>query len=96
MTNFGKSALQYKYVWPAKDGKLTPVLYNNDDVIDMKNGYHILSFINRFMAVHGLTNLGSFQKLEWMLCRYMPRDLYYRYEIEDWLRKNWGQRVFLY
>jgi len=96
MTNFGKSALQYEYLWPAKDIYENQLLYNDDDIIDRRNGYHVLSFINRFLAVHGLTNLGSFQKVEWMICKYLPQDLYYRYEIEDWLRKNWGQRVYFY
>jgi len=96
MTNYGKPALQYKYLWPAKDMNRNQSLYNDDDIIDRRNGYHVLSFINRFVAVHGLTNLGSFQKVEWMLCKYLPQDLYYRYEIEDWLRKNWGQRVYFY
>ena len=96
MINFGKPALKYKYFWPAKDKNKLQLPYHNDDVIDRRNGYHLLSFINRFMAVHGLTNLGSFHKLEWMICKYAPQDLDTRYEIEDWLRKNWGQKVYFY
>jgi len=96
MTNYGKSALQYKYLWPARDMNENQLLYNDDDIIDRHNGYQVLSFINRFLTVHGLTNLESFQKVEWMIRKFLPKDLYYRYEIEDWLRKNWGGMVYLY
>jgi len=96
MTKYGKPALQYKYLWPAQEIKPTQSLYNDDDIIDRGNGYHMLDFINRFLSVHGLTNLGSFHKVEWMMCKYLPQDITTRYEIEDWLRKNWGQKVFYY
>lgn len=96
MTNFGRSALKYKYFWPVQKKNKSALLYNNEDIIDRSNGYNLLNFINRFMAVHGLTNLGSFHKLEWMICKYVPQDLETRYEIEDWLRKNWGKRVYFY
>ncbi|WP_020211890.1 hypothetical protein [Flavobacterium rivuli] len=95
-TNFEKQALQYKYLWPENDTNDTEPQFDDEDIIDRRNGYHVLSFINRFLAVHGLTNLGSFHKLEWMICKYLPQDLYYRHEIEDWLRKNWGQKVYFY
>ena len=96
MANFGKSALMYKYNWDLSVQRKHAQNYFHDDAIDRKNGHELLDFINRFMRVHGLTNLGSFQKMEWMICKYLPQDLYYRHEIEDWLRKNWGQKVYFY
>ena len=86
----------YKYNWDLSVQRKHAQSYFHDDTIDRKNGYELLDFINRFMLVHGLTNLGSFQKLEWMICKYLPQELTTRHEMEDWLRKNWGQRVYFY
>jgi len=94
MVNFGRSALRYQYLWPHNKKGKTPVLYLQDDCIERSNGYHVLSFINRFMSTHGLTNLESFQKLEWMICKYLPEELTLRCDIEEWLRKNWAKKVY--
>lgn len=96
METFGKSALRYKYFWPAEDKDKTFMSYYDDDIIDRRNGYQLLNLINHFMKIHGLTNLGSLHKMEWMICKYMPQDIVTRNDIEDWLRKNWGQRVYFY
>ncbi|KGO94908.1 hypothetical protein [Flavobacterium subsaxonicum] len=92
MANFNKSALKYNYQWALPFKSKRYIYITDDDVIDRRNGYHVLEFINHFLATHGLFSFEFFRKLEIMICRYLPESLITRREICDWLRKNWNTR----
>lgn len=93
MANFNKAALRYQYNWSEPFKSKRYLHFDDYDIIDRRNGYHILDFINRFLTLHGLYSYDYFRKVEVMICRYMPENLDTRSEMKDWLRKNWNARL---
>lgn len=87
MARFDKPQLQNTYSWKEGSPGCTPTFLDND-VIDTANGHDVLNFINRFFALHGLTSIESFKKLEYLLLK-KPLNINTRKDITTWIRKNW-------
>lgn len=92
MANFNKAALKYTYYWTVSCKSKRYLYLSDEDIIDRRNGFHMLDFVNRFLTLHGLFSFEYFRKVEFMICRYMPLNLETRGEMNDWLRKNWNTR----
>ncbi|TRW21084.1 hypothetical protein FMM05_20565 [Flavobacterium zepuense] len=91
MPVFTKMSLRYTYNWP--EDVATEISSSDDDVIDIKNGYHVLNYINVFFARKGLTSTDTFYKLEFILNERMPSTLETRKEITSFVLKAWN-RIF--
>lgn len=91
MSLFKKGDLKYTYNWDEDSLAKTFRSINQDDIIDRTNGYQILEFINRFLAINGLFTISSLHRLEKLICRYMPEKLNTRNEMKMWLGQNWNK-----
>ncbi|TRW21487.1 hypothetical protein FMM05_20265 [Flavobacterium zepuense] len=92
MPVFTKMSLKYTYKWP-ESGATEITSSDDDDMIDIKNGYHVLNFINVFFAQKGLTSIDTFYKLEYMLNERMPVTMETRKEMTTWVLTVWN-RIF--
>jgi len=93
MPRFDRFSLTKTYSWTEDDKARMHEIINDDNVIDRKNGYHVLDFMNRFFQMSGLMTLDSFQKLEDLLCKHLPEKCNTRGEINNWLGNNWNKEV---
>ncbi len=86
-----KTDLYYSdYSWTVINGDNPKVTGEPDStLLNRKEGYEILYFINKFCEMHDLKQKASATKVEKMIRNEVPSDIRSQKNIGDWLVKNW-------
>ncbi len=89
--NYLKSDMVYvDYSWTIfrnDDPKITG--HPDDVLLNRKEGYEVLPFINRFAERYKLENKSDGNKIEKMIREKLPSDIRSRRNIALWLVENW-------
>jgi hypothetical protein len=84
-----KSDLAYSYSWTAIHGDDPKQTGEPDStLLNRKEGYEVLPFINRFIEKHKL-NKASGLKVEKMIREHLPSNLRSHAHVKTWLVDNW-------
>ena len=87
-----KSDLQHQYSWTAIPGDDPRVSGEPDStLLNRKEGYEILYFINKFAEINGFKQKASGLKVEKMIQQHVPKDIHSQKNIKEWLEKNWNK-----
>ena len=86
-----KTELYYKdYSWTALSGDNPKISGEPDSsLLNRKEGYEVLYFINKFSEIHNLKQKKSAIKVEKMI-RDVPGNLHSQKNIKEWIEKNWN------
>jgi len=86
-----KEDLYYKdYSWVAISGdnpKITGPI--DSSLLNRKEGYEILYFVNKFCEIHKLKQIKSAIKVERIIRDKVPSDIRSQTKIRDWIEANW-------
>ena len=91
MALLNKSDLVYDdYSWTVY-GDDDPKVTGEPDstLLNRKEGYEILYFINKMASIHGFKKVASGKKIEQMIRDHLPSDIRSQKKIRDWIVKNW-------
>ncbi len=91
MAWMSKSDLVYDdYSWTVY-GDDDPKVEGQTDIklLNRKQGYEILNFINTMANIHNFKYVSSGQKIEKMIRDHLPIDIQSQMTIKDWIEKNW-------
>jgi hypothetical protein len=78
------------YSWTVINGDNPKVTGEPDNtLLNRKEGYEILYFINKFCEMYGLKQKQSARKVERMIREEVPSDIRSQNTIKDWLVNNW-------
>ncbi len=91
-----KTDLYYTdYYWTAISGddpKVTGI--PDSTLLNRKEGYEILYFINKFCEIHELKRKSSATKVEKMIRNEVPSDIHSQEKIKKWIVSNWKTSKF--
>lgn len=89
---FSKPDLGYKdYSWTTYNGDDPHITGEPDStLLNRKEGYEVLYFINTYAKKHFFTQFSQFRKIEIMIRANVPSDIRSQKEIFEWIRKNWN------
>ena len=87
-----KADLYYEdYSWTAYRNDDPKVTGNPDStLLNRKEGYEILYFINKLAEIHGLNQKSSAEKIEKMIREKVPTNLRSKENIKAWIEKHWN------
>jgi len=87
-----KTDLYYTdYFWTVMSGDNPRITGEPDStLLNRKEGYEVLYFINKFSEIHGLKLKASATKIERMIREKVPGDIRSQKNIKEWIEKNWG------
>lgn len=91
-----KSDLYYKdYSWTAIGGD-DPEKTGEPDrsLLNRKEGYEVLPFINKFCREHNLKSKKSAEKVEKIIRNEVPSDIRSQEKIITWIEENWDNGEF--
>ncbi len=90
MANFKKSDLYYTdYDWKASEGDNSKITGFPDNILlNRKEGYEVLHFLNRYMDSRGWSQIATFNRLERALRNDVPSDKRSHKNIREWLDNN--------
>ena len=96
MAVISKDDLYYTdYSWTvyAKDN---PKITGEPDstLLNRKEGYEILYFVNKFCVIYSLTSKNSATKVEKMIRNEVPSDIHSQVKIKEWIVANWSQSKY--
>ena len=63
-------------------------------LLNRKEGYEVLYFINKFSEIHTFKQKISATKVEKMIREEVPSDLHSQKNIREWIEKNWKTSKF--
>ena len=84
-----KKDLVYEYSWTVygdDDPKITGI--PDSTLLNRKEGYEVLSFINRYCEIEGLTKTESALQVEFMITE-APSAKRSHANIHEWIKYNW-------
>ncbi len=86
-----KSDLHYNdYSWTSYTGDNPKIKGEPDStLLNRKEGYEILYFINKFSEIHKLKEKSSATKIEKMIRNEVPSNLRSQQNIKEWIEINW-------
>lgn len=86
-----KSDLYYTdYSWTALNDDNPKITGEPDSsMLNRKEGYEILYFINKLCELFGLKEKSSATKIEKMIRSEVPTNLHSQINIKNWIRDNW-------
>lgn len=86
-----KSDLHYNdYSWTTYIGDNPKVTGEPDStLLNRKEGYEIIYFINKFSEIHELKAKSSALKIEKMIRNEVPSNLRSQQNIKEWIEINW-------
>lgn len=95
MATISSSDLYYKdYSWTALYGDNPKITGEPDStLLNRKEGYEILYFVNRFCAIHSLNKISAI-KVERMIREEVPGDIRSQINIKSWIVNNWNNSKF--
>jgi len=86
-----KEDLKYSdYSWTTY-GNDDPKVTGNPDssLLNRKEGYEVLYFINKFAEIHSFKNKASAHKVEKMIKEDLPSDIRSQENVKKWIEENW-------
>ncbi len=87
-----KSDLQHQdYSWTTYEDdnpKITGV--PDSTLLNRKEGYEILYFVNKFAEIHKLTAKSLGHKIEKMIRKHVPSNIHSQSGIKSWIENNWN------
>ncbi|WP_418264260.1 hypothetical protein [Flavobacterium faecale] len=91
-----KTELHYKdYSWTALAGDNPKISGAPDNtLLNRKEGYEILYFVNKFSETYNFKNKSSAHKVEKMIRNDVPSNIHSQINIKDWIVKNWNNTTF--
>lgn len=82
--------LQYSYSWTAYRGDNPKVTGNPDNtLLNRKEGYEILYFINKLASIWNLNHKSSGTKMEKMIQEKVPGNIRSQKNIKQWISDHW-------
>jgi hypothetical protein len=92
MALISKSDLVYQdYSWSTYEDDDPKVTGEPDStLLNRKEGYEILYFINKLAEIHKLKEKSSGKKIEKMIREKVPTNLRSQSKIKEWIEKNWN------
>ncbi len=96
MSLINKSELKYKdYTWTIYSND-NPKIYGNPDstLLNRKEGYEILYFINKLSEIHNFKVKSSAIKIENMIRKEVPTNLHSQENIKVWIETNWRKSKY--
>ena len=96
MTLITKSDLYYKdYSWTVVQGD-NPKISGVPDktLLNRKEGYEVLYFINKFCEIYKLKIKSSAIKVEKMIRNEVPINIHSQIKIKEWLAANWKKSKY--
>lgn len=96
MALYAKSDMVYKdYSWTVLNGDNPKITGEPDStLLNRKEGYEVLYFINKFSEIHEFKQKASATKIEKMIREAVPGDIRSQKNIKEWLEKNWEKYYF--
>lgn len=93
MALIAKSDLYYSdYSWTTISGDNPKVTGEPDStLLNRKEGYEIIYFINKFSEIYGLKQKSSAIKIEKMIRNDVPSNLHNQIGIKEWIKDNWDE-----
>ena len=83
------------YSWTVVSGDNPKVTGKPDrDLLNRKEGYEVLDFINKFCKDYNLKKKASANKVEKMIRDEVPSIIHSQEKIVDWIYKNWKTSKF--
>lgn len=91
-----KSDLYYSdYSWTVLYGDNPKITGEPDStLLNRKEGYEILYFVNKLCELHGLKQKVSATKVERMIREEVPSNIHGQKNIKEWIVQNWGTSKF--
>ncbi|MDQ2178856.1 hypothetical protein [Marinifilum sp. D714] len=91
MALISKSDLVYTdYSWTVYRDDNPKITGNPDNtLLNRKEGYEVLYFINKFADIYSLKNKSSANKIEKMIREDVPTSIRSQDKIKDWIKNNW-------
>lgn len=86
-----KTDLYYTdYFWNALSGDNPKITGEPDStLLNRKEGYEVLYFINKFSEINGFKQKDSARKVERMIREEVPNDKRSQENIRTWIEQNW-------
>lgn len=96
MAIISRSDLYYKdYSWTTIYGDNPKITGQPDStLLNRKEGYEILYFINKLAEIHDLKKLQSAIKIEKMIRNELPENVRSQENIRKWILENWKTSKF--
>jgi len=96
MSVISKTELFYKdYSWTVLSGDNPKISGEPDStLLNRKEGYEILYFVNKFCEKHELKQKNSGLKVEKMIRNEVPNEIHSQEKISGWLVSNWKESKF--
>ncbi|MEO0037044.1 MAG: hypothetical protein RIQ59_255 [Bacteroidota bacterium] len=96
MTLITKSELFYNdYLWTTYSNDNPKITGEPDStLLNRKEGYEILYFINKLSEIHKLKAKSSVVKIEKMIRNEVPTILHSQENIKKWIENNWEESKF--
>ncbi len=93
MALYSKSDLVYQdYSWTVYSNDNPKITGEPDStLLNRKEGYEILYFINKFASIHGLKEKASGEKIERMIREKVPSNIHSQENIKEWIVENWNK-----
>ncbi len=91
---FSRSNLIFEqnYTWQAAGNDQAKITNSPDsDLLNRKEGYEVLYFIQQFLKKRGLRGIKKGKRIEIMLKNYVPASVRNRTDIESWLDENYDK-----
>lgn len=96
MSLIDKSDLKYKdYTWTTYSHD-NPKVFGKPDstLLNSKEGYEILYFINKLSEIHNFKVKSSAIKIENMIRNEVPSNLHSQENVKRWIETNWKESKY--
>jgi len=90
MAKFTKHNLTYTYNW----NNVSLLTFNDSDFIDTTNGNDVLAFMNRYAQTHHINSIDAFNRLEYIIHNYAPKNTNSQQDITAAITKNWNKQLY--
>ena len=92
MADFKKGDLYYTdYDWKASDGDNARIIGFPDNILlNRREGYEVLHFLNRYMTKKGWSLKDSLHKLEQAIRNRLPSEIRSHKNVNEWLDNNFS------
>jgi hypothetical protein len=83
------------YSWTALAGDNPKITGKPDStLLNRKEGYEILYFVNKFSEAHDFKQINSAKKVEKMIREEVPSEIRSQDKIKTWIEQNWKNSKF--
>jgi hypothetical protein len=61
----------------------------DNTLLNRKEGYEILYFINKFISIHEINDIETCHKIEIMIRKFIPTNIHSQKTIQIWIESHW-------